>query len=215
MRKIYGSFVLSAFVLALACSVSTGVSAQQNQEQNAVQTETQNQGAETQVQVQTQETASEQNVTAAGAQQQVQTARQSVGEAAKQADALYQYQFQGDNESLGEQVKIKAREQEQAHLEIQQQLDKLETRKGIVRWLAGPDYKAIQKLEQLKDGNLLRIQQLNNLKIQTQNQAEETILQNTVQAIEQENTALQEEIQDERETRSLFGWMFRFFAKYF
>ncbi|MBU1110544.1 hypothetical protein KKB83_02925 [Patescibacteria group bacterium] len=204
MKKKTLLVVLISCFLTVAYSNVTEAKAEQNQAQNSVQAQTANQGEEAQVQTQTQATSAELN-----------TAAESVGKAALQAGALIQYQFEGENESLGNRIKSKAQEQVQAHQEIQQQLDNLDARKGVARWLAGPDYKAIQELETLKEQNQLRIQQLNSFKLETQNQAEESMLQNTMQAIEQENTALQEKIETEGQTKSLFGWMFRFFAKYF
>lgn len=119
--------------------------------------------------------------------------------------------MEGLDEEVGNQVKTLAQKQIQAQGEIQTQLNKLEAKSKFMKNLFGPDYKAIKNLNQQIEQNRLRIQQLAQLANQVQNQAEETLLQEAVQALTQQNTALQEQVRAEEKVGSLFGWLIKLF----
>ncbi|MBU0619191.1 hypothetical protein KKD62_03065 [Patescibacteria group bacterium] len=112
---------------------------------------------------------------------------------------------------VGVQVKTLAQEQVQAQSQIQQQLNRLEVKTGFMKKLFGPDYKAIKNLKQQMEQNQNRIQQLQQLQTQLQNQAEETQLQLATQALVNQNMALQEQVQAEEQVGSVFGWLMRLF----
>lgn len=118
----------------------------------------------------------------------------------------------GLDEETGDQVKKLAQQQIQAQGEIQTQLNKLETKSKFMKSLFGPDYKAIKNLNQQVEQNKLRIQQLTQLANQVQNQADKTQLQEAIQALTQQNTSLQEQIQAEEKVGSLFGWLVKLFV---
>jgi len=120
---------------------------------------------------------------------------------------------QGAKGGIGQQVSEVAREQQQAQQEIEGELDKLEARKGWMKKLFGSDYKAIRNLNQQTERNRLRIRQLEQLQTQVANQADQTQTQEAVQALVEQNTALEEQIQVEEQVGSLFGWLFKLFAK--
>lgn len=115
----------------------------------------------------------------------------------------------GVTEAVGNQVKTIAQEQVQAQTQIQTQLNKLESKSGLIKKLFGPDYNAIKNLKQQVEQNRLRIQQLTQLKNEVTNQADETQLQEAIQALVEQNTALEEQIQTEEQIKSLFGWLAR------
>lgn len=115
------------------------------------------------------------------------------------------------NKTLESQVQTVAGEQAQAQIEIEGQLIKLESRSSFVKKLFGPDYKAIKNLNQQMEQNRLRIQLLTELQNQVTNQNDETQLQEAIQALIDQNTSLQEQIQAEENTISLFGWLVKLF----
>ena len=121
--------------------------------------------------------------------------------------------MEGLSKEVGNKVKTIAQEQVQTQTQIQTQLNKLESRPGLMKKLFGPDYGAIKNLKQQMEQNRLRIQQLEQLQNQVTNQADETQLQEAIQALVEQNTALEEQIQAEEQVGSLFGWLFRLFAK--
>lgn len=154
-----------------------------NQVQNQNQVKTQNQGEETQLQVATQEMEQLMN------------------------------NMEGTNQNLGNQVKTIAQEQVQAQSQIQTELNKLESKSNFMKKLFGTDYGAIKNLKLQMEQNRLRIQLLTELQNQVTNQADETQLEEAIQALTEQNTSLEEQIQTEENTGSLFGWFIKLFYK--
>lgn len=120
--------------------------------------------------------------------------------------------MEGVTDAVGNQVRTIAQEQIQIQTQIQTQLNKLESKSGLMKKLFGPDYKAIKNLRQQMEQNRLRIQQLTQLQSQVANHADKTQLQEAIQALVEQNTALEEQIQAEEQIKSLFGWLVRLFV---
>ncbi len=121
--------------------------------------------------------------------------------------------MEGGSEGVSNQVRVIAQEQVQTQSQIQAQLNKIESRSGLMKRLFGPDYGAIKNLKQQMEQNQLRIQQLTQLQNQLVNEAEETQLQEAIQALIEQNTALEEKIQAEEQAGSIFGWLIKLFVK--
>jgi hypothetical protein len=117
----------------------------------------------------------------------------------------------GETQNLGSQVKILAQEQVQAQTQIQTQLDKLESKTNLMKKIFGPDYGAIKNLKQLMEQNRLRIQQLTELQNQVTNQADENQLEEAIQALIDQNTSLEDQVNAEERIGSIFGWFVRLF----
>jgi hypothetical protein len=184
------------------------VSSQGNQVQNQVNT--QNAGEDSQLQVNTQESfeANEEGVKSQGRSD---TARQNMSMVAQKVEELLSDET--NQGGIGQQVKDIANQQKQAQGEIKQQLDKLESRQGLMKKLFGADPKTIKNLKQQIEQNQLRIQQFQQLQNQTTNQADETQLQEMIQALTEQNTALADQVQIEEQVGSVFGWLIKLFAK--
>ena len=181
-----------------------------NQVQNQNQINTQNQGENSQLQVGTQEQEGLSEGQEEGSQNRNQNAVENMSEVAKQVQQLLQVRTEG---GIGQRVRQIAQEQNQAQTQIQEQLNKLESKGKLARILTGTDYGAIKNLKAQLEQNQLRIRQLEQLKTQLLNQGDITMVQATIEALVQQNTSLQEQITAEEGTKSLFGWLFRFFAK--
>ncbi len=175
-----------------------------NRVQNQVQT--QNQGEDSQIQVGTQENLGSEVGNSMDSRSE--TAIKHMSEVAKQVQGILQLKISG---GIGDQVRIVAREQTQAQDKIQENMTKMESKNPLLKKLFGPDYNSIKALNQLIEENNTRIQQLEELLIQVQNYSDKTQIQETIQSIINQNTALQERIQAETQIGSLFGWFVRFF----
>jgi hypothetical protein len=114
---------------------------------------------------------------------------------------------------IGDQVRQVARLQNQAQEKIQTEVSKMASRSGLLKGLFGPDWKAIGNLNEELAQNQLRIQKLQELKTEVVNQAEETQIQETVEALVEQNTALESQINQEEGSFSLFGWLVKLFNK--
>lgn len=205
MKKI---LIITFSVLLVLVFLPVVVLAQgrNTQVQNQNQVQTQNQGEDEQIQVTTQEQEDSQS-----SEDENETARQHMSVVAQTVEELLT--TQGAKGGIGQQVSEVARAQQQAQQEIEGELDKLEVRQGLMKKLFGPDYKAIKNLSQQIERNRLRIRQLEQLQTQVTNQADQTQIQEAVQTLVEQNTALEEQIQAEEQIGSLFGWLFKLFAK--
>jgi len=180
-----------------------------NQVQNQNQVKTQNQGEDSQLQVNTQEQENQEEGQGEGLQTRSQNAIQNMSEVAKYVQQLLQIRTTG---GIGEQVREVAREQNQTQTQIQEQLNKLDSKGKLARLLTGTDFGAVKNLKAQLEQNRLRIRQLEQLQNQLSNQGDITMVQETIQALIQENTSLQERITAEEQTKSLFGWLFKLLA---
>jgi len=204
-------FLAFGLVLSTFAVKNSQVKAQTGQQvQNQNQINTQNQGEDSQLQVNTQEQESLGDGQGEGLQNRNQNAVQNMSEVAKQVQLLLQTRTTG---GIGEQVRQIAQEQNQAQMQIQEQLNKLESKGKLARLLTGTDFGALKNLKAQLEQNQLRIKQLEQLQTQLTNQGDITMVQATIQALIAENTSLQERITAEEQTKSMFGWLFRFFAK--
>jgi hypothetical protein len=180
------------------------VAPQGSQVQNQVKT--QNAGEDSQLNVNTQESLQAKK----GSQGRSDTARQNMSVVAQKVEELLE--SEGAQGGIGQQVKTIAQQQKQAQGEITGQLNKLESRQGLMKKLFGADQKAIKNLKQQMEQNQLRIQQLQELQNQIANQAEETQIQELIQALVEQNTALEDKIQAEEQVGSVFGWLLKLFS---
>ncbi len=179
--------------------------------QNQVQT--QNQGEEQQLQVQTQEqqgteTGKGTNSNAQGSKKGLSETRSSV---AQQIQELLGTQSAAGG--IGDQVKQWARTQQQSELKIQEHLSKIEGKTGLARSLFGPNYGSLNALKQEMNQNRVRVQQLEQLKLKLTNQSDITNVQEMIELLNQENTALQEKINLEEADGGVLGWLVKLFAK--
>ncbi len=139
------------------------------------------------------------------------TARQNMSVVSQAVEELLT--TQGAQGGIGQQISEVAKQQQQAQPEIEEQLNKLEARQGLTKRLFGPDYKAIRNLNRQTERNQLRIRELQQLQNQVTNQADETQIQGVVHALVEQNTALQDQIQNEEQVASLLGWLIKLFVK--
>lgn len=205
--------VFTLLILVLASGVKAEYVENGNQVQNQNEVRTLNQGDEDQLVVQNQEQESlgeaRPETVPAGANRSVR-AQERMSVVAQRVQALLA--TEGAQGGIGDQVRQIAQEQQQAQEEMRLELNKIDERGNFLKRLIGPNYGAIKRMEQQVEQNQLRIQQLNQLQTQLTNQAEEAQVQEMVQALIEQNTALQERMGVEKEGFSMLGWLFRLFA---
>jgi len=112
---------------------------------------------------------------------------------------------------IGEKISEFAKAQRLVQTEIEDTLGAIDKRKGVIKSLLGPNYRAVKKMEELMEKNQLRIQQLQELKNKVQNQGEEVQLQEMIQAMVDQDTALQDQVRATKNVKSVFGWIMRLF----
>ena len=174
----------------------------QQQVQNKNQVKPQNQGEDSNLQVNTQESE--------GSQNRSQNALENMSEVSKQVQQLLQLKTTG---GIGQQVRLIAQEQNQAQTQIKNQIKTLDAKGKIARLLSGTNLNAVNSLKIQLEQNQLRITQLEQLQNQLSGQEDVTMVQETIQALVEQNISLQERITKELQTKSLFGWLFMLLGK--
>ncbi len=129
---------------------------------------------------------------------------------ATQVQQLLQVRTEG---GIGKQVRQIAREQNQAQTQIQTQLNNLDSKNQLLRLLTGTDFGAVKNLQVQIEQNQLRIKQLQELQSQLTNSGDITLVQTAIQTLTDQNTALQDKINLEEQSFSVFGWLFKLLAK--
>ncbi len=185
-----------------------------NAVQNQNQIKTQNKGEEIQIQVQNQEQESEGSLQENQEKNGIprsENAREHMSAVADKVEELLTADIAKGG--VGEEVRQVAQEQKEAQEQIQSQFQKIESRKGILKFIIGPDFQALNNMQKVIEQNRLRIQELTQLKNQLTNQSEIDKVQEVIQALVDQNTALQDKVSLDEKSTSLFGWLFRLFAR--
>ncbi len=186
------------------------------QEQNQNQVKTQNQGEEQKMQVKTQEQESQNDENMGQGKSKVEASRNADAQenmsivAQKVEDLLTIQTPQG---GIGEQVKRIAQDQKQSQEQIQMELEKFDNRKGLLKSLIGPDFAALKNMQKQMEQNQLRIQELEQTKLQLTSESDAAIVQAAIQAMIDQNTNLTDVVATEEQSRSMFGWLFRMFVR--
>jgi hypothetical protein len=177
---------------------------------NQNQVTTRNQGATDSLQVATREEEENAEGSGAGIQNRSRIAAEHMSAVAQRVQELLQVRTIG---GIGEEVRQVAQAQNQAQEKIQEHLAGLEQRSALVRALLGPDYGALARLKEQVEQNRLRVQQLEGLKDQLDSWGDRTAVEETIQALTDENASLSDLVAAQEQTKSLFGWLMRLFSK--
>lgn len=185
-----------------------------NQVQNQNQVETQNKGEESQLNVNTQEQESlgeNQDEKEGSGSARSKVAMENISIVSENVEKLLMDDT--SENGIGKEVRQIAQDQKQAQGQIKTDLEKVDKRGGLLKSLIGPDYQALKNMQKQMEQNQLRIQQLEKLMTQLSNQNDITMVQETIQVLTDQNTALQDKVVLEEKMASLFGWFFKLFAR--
>ncbi len=189
-----------------------------NMIQNQNQVKTQNKGEDSKIKTNTQEQESQgddQETQGQGMSKETSPRSEMAQEhmsnvASKVEELITTKAIQG---GIGQQVKVIAQEQRTAQQEIKTELGQVDSRVGLLKLLIGPDYKALKNMQKVMEQNQLRIQKFEQLQNQLTNQSDVTMVKETIQALTEQNTVLQNRITHEEQSGSLLGWLFKLFIK--
>jgi hypothetical protein len=97
---------------------------------------------------------------------------------------------------------------------VNQAIDRAEGRNTFVKFLLGPDYQNLKEVKAEMEQNRLRIQKLSQIRAQISNAGDQTELANQIAVLEEQNTALQNQLNDLVSGFSLLGWLFKLIYRY-
>ncbi len=112
---------------------------------------------------------------------------------------------------IGQQVRVIAQQQNQSASTTIQAVGKVQTRSKIKTFFFGSDYKNLGTLRSEMVQTRNRLEQLNRLMENVQNEGDKTELQNQIQTLEQEQIKIESFIKAEEGKFSLFGWLVKLF----
>jgi len=114
---------------------------------------------------------------------------------------------------IGEQVRVIAHQQNDSDTTTTNAIETIQSRSKMKTFLLGSDYKNLGALrsEMVKTRN--RLEQLNRLMENVQNEGDKTDLQSQIQTLEQEQTKIENFIKEQEGKFSLFGWLAKMFNK--
>src|SRR3989338_1570659 len=141
----------------------------------------------------------------------LQVAEQRRSEVASAVQEILQV-AENDN-GIGQQVKIIAQTQTQNQEKLEISLQKVQSRSGFAKFFVGPNYGEINNVKKLLEQNREQIKQFGQIKNQLANQDDQQKLTEQVQLLEQSNQEIENSLNVSQNGFSLFGWIFRFFAK--
>lgn len=114
---------------------------------------------------------------------------------------------------IGEQVREVAKNQIKTHEELELELESLESRRGLVKFLIGPKYSQIKVAQELLEQNREQIQKLGEIKAQIKTANDQKVLDEQIQLLENANIEIENSIEISRKGFSLLGWMMKIFSK--
>jgi len=229
MKKFLVSIGLSIFILPIsvfavqngqstnsqsgqtntATTPASSVSATQNQAQSQAQSQTQaqaNTSTMTQDQIRTQLRTELQESAPSFAPKNI-VAQQHRSQVAAAVENMIMLSANLQDATIGEQIRVIARNQGRSEDIVNQSLEKAQNRSAFAKFFAGPAYSQLRNVKQQIEENQLRIQQLNQIAAQISNQADLTNLQSQIQVLEEQNTSLEEQLNQDTKGFSLFGWL--------
>jgi hypothetical protein len=123
-------------------------------------------------------------------------------------DLLFVANVEGEN-GIGKKVREIARDQRDSADTVDSLIDDAQSRSKFSEFILGPKYKDLVAIQKQVTDNATRIQSL----IQVKNQLTDTDLQQVVQehidALNEENTKLQSFVSGKETHKGVFGWVFR------
>jgi len=114
---------------------------------------------------------------------------------------------------IGQQVRVIAQQQNQSATATIQAMEKVQERNKVKTFLVGTDYKNLGALRSEMVQTRNRLEQLNRLMENVQNEGDKTELQNQIQTLEQEQTRIESFIKVQEGKFSLFGWFVKLFNR--
>jgi hypothetical protein len=223
MQKIITTLLVLLFLSisghALAVNQDSGNQTQNNgdttQNRETSQEQTNNPGAGTMTEEQQREEEQTQlNNATSSYTPQNQASQQYVLQVQSAVQNMIQLSYRLNNENLGSQIRTMAQNQIKSADAANQALEKAQARSDFAKFFIGANYTQLKTMKQEMDQNQLRIQELQQICSQISNAIDQTELQNQIQILEQQNTALQNQLNNEESGFSLFGWLMRLIHSY-
>ena len=117
------------------------------------------------------------------------------------------------NGGVGQEIKAIAQTQTQNQEKLEIGIQKIQGRSGFAKFFIGPNYNEIKNSQKLLEQSKKQIQELDQLRTQVVNQRDQLQIVEQIQLLKQANQQIETSLNEAQKGFSLFGWIFRLFAK--
>jgi len=114
------------------------------------------------------------------------------------------------NQGIGQQIRNIAQNQIQAQEEAEGALEMAQQRKGFMKFLIGPDYGQLKKVEERLDQHNQNLEQLKALR-EGVDEIDADLFDEQIQSMEEVKQEMENELGESRSGLSLFGWLNKIF----
>ncbi len=118
---------------------------------------------------------------------------------------------QNATNGIGQQVSAIAQAQNNTQNKVAQALDDANSRGGFLTFLIGPKYSDLSIVQNEIATNQTQIQSLTKVMDQLQDQNSKSVIQDQINALQNQDSNLQQFVNSNENKASLFGWLFRLF----
>ncbi len=211
---LVGVFVLSSFGIVLAVSENAADAPGQIKVSEEADDEEDNGDEQEENQKKNKETEKKIKAAKPDYNPRSEVAREHMSDVAKAVEELVRFSDRTENPGIGEQVREIAQAQGESEDKANEAIDEAEDRGGFAKFFIGADYKELKKIKQEMQQNENRIQELNKLMNQLENESDQQELQEQIRLLKGKNTELSDYLEEETSGFSLFGWLFKWINKY-
>lgn len=117
------------------------------------------------------------------------------------------------NEGIGSQIRVIAQNQNRNQEKIESGIQKIKNRNPLTRFFVGPDYKEINKVQEIVEQNSQQIEQLIQIKDQFIESGDKEQLTEQIESLKQANLEVEDSLQETQKGFSLFGWLSKLISK--
>lgn len=118
------------------------------------------------------------------------------------------------DEALGAKLEAAAKSYLLSEDKVNEAIDRADKRTSFAKFFIGPNYGELAAVNAQIEQNRLRIQEMNQIMVQLQNEADQSELRSEIQTLEAQNTTLQDQLDEEEDVFSLFGWLVKLIKGY-
>lgn len=118
-----------------------------------------------------------------------------------------------EDESLKDELESFVESQKDLQEESIDQLEKISERGGVTRFLIGPNFESIRKLQEVIDANTRMLAQIQQIRSGTITPEEQQALDTLSSSIENQNQVINNQLSEQEGSFSLFGWLVRLLSR--
>ncbi|MFA7169406.1 MAG: hypothetical protein WC178_00965 [Candidatus Paceibacterota bacterium] len=118
-----------------------------------------------------------------------------------------------NNQGIGEQIRTIAQNQKDEQDVVEDSLEEAQERNSVIKFLIGANYGKLKEAKEKLDQQNIRIEEMKKLYENIENEADAQSFTEQISTMKKIREEALQEVANEDQGFSLFGWMFRWFAE--